>query len=128
VRHHLFHYDKWSDSVVRDGFVAWAKSASRTSIGLNEADGGARGATSSGLSALDALKSHVVKVLERARPRRRATSRSTATSHEGARREAGRIIGETLEMLLEVVTSDPRRTSARHSSPSHRDYIAQKKS
>ncbi|MCA9584393.1 MAG: HD domain-containing protein [Myxococcales bacterium] len=109
VRHHLFHYDGWSDAAVR----RWIKRVGVERLddlyALNRADVAGKGKTKDeDFEALEALKLHVARVLEAGAA---LTTRDLAVDGRVLMQELGlapgRIIGETLTALLEVVLSDP---------------------
>lgn len=110
VRHHLFHYDQWSDAAVR----RWIKRVGSDRIEdlyrLNEADIRGKGPAfdPSHLSNLEALKAHVAKVLAEGAAlstRDLAIDGNTLMKELGLR--PGRIIGEILTTLLEEVIAEP---------------------
>lgn len=110
VRHHLFHYDEWSDAAVR----RWIRRVGRERIedlyALNEADlrGKADEIDEETLAPLLLLKAHVTKVLEAGDA---LSTRDLAIDGHVLMKELGlkpgRIIGEILESLLEEVLADP---------------------
>jgi tRNA nucleotidyltransferase (CCA-adding enzyme) len=111
VRHHLFHYDGWSDQAVR----RWIKRVGPERIEdlyrLNEADLRGKGPIfdeSKDLAPLYALKAHVEKVLAEGAA---LTTRDLAVDGNDLMNELGlprgRIIGQVLEALLEDVIADP---------------------
>ncbi len=110
VRHHLFHYDGWSDQAVR----RWIKRVGRNRVEdlyvLNEADRVGKGPTlgEGDLSPLVALKLHVDKVLAEGAA---LSTRDLVINGNDLMKELGvkpgRTIGQTLEALLEVVLADP---------------------
>ncbi len=112
VRHHLFHYDEWSDQAVR----RWIRRVGRDRIEdlyrLNEADLRGKGPIfkEQDLAALAALKAHVIKVLEAGAA---LSTRDLAIDGNVLMKELGiapgRLIGQVLEALLEVVLADPAR-------------------
>jgi tRNA nucleotidyltransferase (CCA-adding enzyme) len=130
VRHHLFHYDQWSDAAVRRWIRRVGKERIEDLYRLNEADWRSKGRDfEADLSALDALKAHVAKMLEEGTA---TNTRDLAIDGNDIIKELGvkpgRIIGETLEMLLEVVTADPAKNEREALLAVARDFIAQKKS
>jgi tRNA nucleotidyltransferase (CCA-adding enzyme) len=110
VRHHLFHYDAWSDQAVR----RWIKRVGPERIEdlytLNEADLRGKGPIfeEKDLANLTALKAHVEKVLAEGAA---LSTRDLAIDGNVLMKELGlapgRIIGQVLEALLEVVIADP---------------------
>jgi tRNA nucleotidyltransferase (CCA-adding enzyme) len=110
VRHHLFHYDEWSDQAVR----RWIKRVGPERIEdlylLNEADLRGKGPifAEGDLAPLYALKAHVEKVLAEGAA---LSTRDLAIDGNDLMKELGvkpgRIIGQVLEALLEVVIADP---------------------
>ncbi len=110
VRHHLFHYDAWSDQAVR----RWIKRVGPDRIEdlylLNEADLRGKGPIfkEGDLAPLFALKAHVEKVLAEGAAlstRDLAINGNDLIKVLGLR--PGRIIGTVLDALLEVVLADP---------------------
>lgn len=109
VRHHLFHYDKWTDATVRRWIRRVGKDRLEDLFFLNHADAVAKGkdATSS-FEALAALKLHVEKVL--AEGAALSTKDLAVDGHTLMKELAvkpGPILGKVLAQLLEDVTSDP---------------------
>ena len=110
VRHHLFHYDAWSDQAVR----RWIKRVGPERIEdlyvLNEADLRGKGTIFSDddLLPLVALKAHVEKVLAEGAA---LSTRDLVIDGNVLMKELGikpgRIIGQVLEDLLEAVLADP---------------------
>lgn len=110
VRHHLFHYDAWSDQAVR----RWIKRVGPERIEdlytLNEADLRGKGPIfeQNDLAPLLALRAHVEKVLAEGAA---LSTRDLAIDGNVLMKELGlkpgRIIGQVLEALLEVVLADP---------------------
>jgi tRNA nucleotidyltransferase (CCA-adding enzyme) len=110
VRHHLFHYDAWSDQAVR----RWIKRVGPERVAdlytLNEADLRGKGPIfgEADLAPLFALKAHVEKVLAEGAA---LSTRDLAINGNDLIKELGvkpgRIIGAVLEALLEVVLADP---------------------
>jgi tRNA nucleotidyltransferase (CCA-adding enzyme) len=109
VRHHLFHYDQWSDSAVRRWIRRVGPDRVEDLYALNEADVRAKGRDfANDLEALSGLKAHVARVL--AEGAALSTRDLQIDGHDLMRElgvRPGRIIGELLEALLEVVLSDP---------------------
>ena len=110
VRHHLFHYDAWSDQAVR----RWIKRVGPSLVAdlylLNEADLRGKGPIfgENDLSPLIALKAHVEKVLaEGAALSTRDLAIDGNVLIEDLGLKPGRIIGEILDALLEVVIAEP---------------------
>jgi tRNA nucleotidyltransferase (CCA-adding enzyme) len=109
VRHHLFHYDEWSDAAVR----RWIRRVKLERVEdlylLNEADVLAKGRDASeDLAALAALKAHVAKVLAE------GSALSTRDLKVNGRDlmsqlglAPGPVIGDLLDALLEQVLADP---------------------
>lgn len=110
VRHHLFHYDEWSDAAVRRWIRRVGKERVEDLYALNEADirGKAEAIDPASLQPLLALKAHVEKVLAEGAA---LSTRDLAIDGHVLMKELGikpgRIIGEILESLLEDVTADP---------------------
>lgn len=111
VRHHLFHYDSWTDATVR----RWIRRVGPDRVPdlylLNEADLRAKGEKfkESDLEALALLRAHVEKVLAEGAA---LTTRDLAIDGNDLKKELGlapgRIFGEILETLLEEVVADPK--------------------
>ncbi|HVJ94067.1 MAG TPA: HD domain-containing protein [Labilithrix sp.] len=110
VRHHLFHYDQWSDAAVRRWIRRVGKDRILDLYALNDADirGKAEAVESSQFEPLMALRAHVDKVLSEGAA---LSTRDLAIDGHVLMKELGikpgRIIGEILESLLEDVTTDP---------------------
>jgi tRNA nucleotidyltransferase (CCA-adding enzyme) len=110
VRHHLFHYDQWSDAAVRRWIRRVGKERIEDLYALNEADirGKADAIDPDMLSPLAALRGHVERVLAEGAA---LSTRDLAINGNDLMKELGlkpgRIIGEILETLLEDVTADP---------------------
>jgi tRNA nucleotidyltransferase (CCA-adding enzyme) len=110
VRHHLFHYDQWSDAAVRRWIRRVGKDRVLDLYLLNEADVRAKGkGEEPDLRALDALKEHVAKVL--AAGAALSTRDLKANGHDLMRElgvAPGPLVGEVLIALLELVIADPQ--------------------
>jgi tRNA nucleotidyltransferase (CCA-adding enzyme) len=109
VRHHLFHYDQWSDAAVRRWIRRVGKDRVEDLYLLGEADVRAKGvATDVDLAPLVALRAHVEKVLAEGAA---LSTRDLALNGKDLMTELGlapgRVIGRVLEALLEEVTADP---------------------
>ena len=110
VRHHLFHYDKWSDAAVRRWIRRVGKERIEDLYALNEADirGKAPSLDPESLVPLSQLKAHVEKVLAEGAA---LSTRDLAIDGNVLKKELGlkpgRIIGEILSSLLEDVIADP---------------------
>jgi tRNA nucleotidyltransferase (CCA-adding enzyme) len=111
VRHHLFHYDAWSDAAVRRWIKRVGKDRLEDLFVLSEADIRGKGpifVPERDLTPLAALKAHVEKVLAEGAA---LTTRDLAIDGHELMKELGlapgRIIGQVLEALLEVVLADP---------------------
>ena len=110
VRHHLFHYDNWSDAAVRRWIRRVGKERIEDLYALNEADirGKAPAVDPEALLPLVALKGHVEKVLAEGAA---LSTRDLAIDGHDLMKELGikpgRIFGEILEALLEDVIADP---------------------
>lgn len=111
VRHHLFHYDAWSDQAVR----RWIKRVGPERIEdlyrLNEADLRGKGPIfreEKDLAPLVMLKAHVERVLaEGAALSTRDLVIDGNVLMKVVGLKPGRIVGQVLEALLEVVLVDP---------------------
>lgn len=110
VRHHLFHYDGWSDSAVRRWIRRVGKDRIEDLYALNEADLRGKGPIfkEADLAALTLLRAHVDKVL---REGTALSTRDLAINGKDLMKELGLVpgpgIGKMLDELLEAVTSDP---------------------
>lgn len=111
VRHHLFHYDEWSDAAVRRWIRRVGKERIEDLYAINEADlrGKAPVVEPEAFAALTALKAHVERVLAEGTA---LSTRDLAIDGNVLMKELGlkpgRIIGEILETLLEEVTAEPK--------------------
>jgi tRNA nucleotidyltransferase (CCA-adding enzyme) len=110
VRHHLFHYDAWSDQAVRRWIKRVGPERIQDLYALNEADLVGKGPIfgEGDLAPLIALKAHVEKVLAEGAA---LSTRDLLVNGSDLMKELGvkpgRIIGQILEALLEVVLTDP---------------------
>ncbi|MEO6594099.1 MAG: HD domain-containing protein [Planctomycetota bacterium] len=110
VRHHLFHYDQWTDAAVRRWIRRVGKDRVEDLYTLSEADTRAKAATIEPelLQPIAALKAHVERVLAQGAA---LSTRDLAIDGNDLMRECGlapgRLIGEILEALLEDVTAEP---------------------
>ena len=126
VRHHLFHYDEWSDQAVR----RWIKRVGPERIEdlyrLNEADLRGKGPifVDADLLPLVALKAHVERVLAEGAA---LSTRDLAIDGNVLMKELGitpgRIIGVVLEELLEAVLADPARNTREALLPLAREIV-----
>jgi tRNA nucleotidyltransferase (CCA-adding enzyme) len=109
VRHHLFHYDEWSDTAVRRWIRRVGKERVEDLYVLNEADVRAKGRDAAAdLRALEALKAHVERVL--AAGTALSTRDLKVNGHDLIKElglRPGPILGEILSALLELVIADP---------------------
>jgi tRNA nucleotidyltransferase (CCA-adding enzyme) len=110
VRFHLFHYsDEWTDAAVR----RWIRRVGQERVDdlylLNEGDVRGKGRDfDADLDALARLKAHVARVL--AQGAALSTRDLRLNGHDLIQElglKPGRIIGEVLDSLLELVTTDP---------------------
>lgn len=112
VRHHLFHYDQWTDAAVRRWIRRVGKERIEDLWALNEADvrGKADSIESEALAPLQAMKEHVARVLAAGAV---LSTRDLAVDGHDLMRACGlppgRQLGELLEQLLEQVTVEPSR-------------------
>ncbi|MBS2018559.1 MAG: HD domain-containing protein [Deltaproteobacteria bacterium] len=110
VRHHLFHYDAWTDQAVRRWIKRVTPERLEDLYRLNEADLRGKGSIfeEKDLAPLVMLKAHVEKVLAEGAA---LTTRDLAIDGNVIMKELGvapgRIIGVVLEALLEEVLADP---------------------
>jgi tRNA nucleotidyltransferase (CCA-adding enzyme) len=109
VRHHLFHYDQWSDTAVRRWIRRVGSERLDDLYALNAADVRAKGRDfDADLGALAQLKAHVARVV--AEGLALSTRDLRVDGHDLMRElglSPGPLIGEILDMLLEAVTIDP---------------------
>ena len=110
VRHHLFHYDNWSDAAVRRWIRRVGKDRIDDLMRLSEADlrGKAPEVDAAILAPLEALKAHVERIL--AEGAALSTSDLAIDGNVLIKEvgiKPGRIIGEILAHLLEEVIADP---------------------
>jgi tRNA nucleotidyltransferase (CCA-adding enzyme) len=110
VRHHLFHYDAWSDAAVRRWIRRVGKERIFDLYALNEADLRAKGTTfkENELNNLTRLRAHVDKVLAENSAfstRDLAIDGHVLMSEMGL--SPGRIVGQVLTELLELVIAEP---------------------
>lgn len=113
VRHHLFHYDKWTDAAVRRWIQRVGKERLLDLYALNEADLRAKGRDAEpDLAALEALKAHVERVLEQGAA---LSTRDLAVDGHALMQKLGmkpgRLLGDVLKELLEVVLADPTKNT-----------------
>jgi tRNA nucleotidyltransferase (CCA-adding enzyme) len=110
VRHHLFHYDGWSDQAVRRWIKRVGKERIQDLYALNAADLVGKGPIfgEGDLAPLLALQGHVERVLKAGAA---LSTRDLAIDGRDLMKELalspGRVIGVVLEALLEVVLADP---------------------
>ncbi len=109
VRHHLFHYDKWTDAAVRRWVRRVGKERLADLYTLNEADVRSKGRPApSDLDALNGLRAHVARILAEGAA---LSTRDLKVNGRDLMQELGlapgRILGELLEALLEIVINDP---------------------
>ena len=126
VRNHLFHYsDEWSDAAVRRWIRRVGVERLEDLYVLNEADVRAKGRDcSADLDALSHLKAHVAKVL--AEGTALSTRDLKVNGHDLIRElgvRPGPIIGEILDALLEVVTSEPSANDREALLAKAREYV-----
>lgn len=110
VRHHLFHYDAWSDQAVRRWIKRVGPERIQDLYTLNEADLRGKGPIfeEKDLAPLFALRAHVEKVLaEGAALSTRDLAIDGNVLMKDLGLKPGRIIGQVLEALLELVLADP---------------------
>jgi len=110
VRHHLFHYDAWSDATVRRWIKRVGPERVEDLYALNEADLRGKGPIfeEKQLAHLFTLKAHVERVLAEGAA---LTTRDLAIDGNDLMKEVGlrpgRIIGVVLEALLDEVIAEP---------------------
>ncbi|MBK6460531.1 MAG: HD domain-containing protein [Myxococcales bacterium] len=114
VRHHLFHYDGWTDAAVRRWIRRVGREHLESLYALNCADLEAKGPDvpghdpSLGPAPLELLKAHVERVL--AEGTALSTRDLTINGHDLMRElglPPGKLLGVLLGELLEEVTTDP---------------------
>jgi tRNA nucleotidyltransferase (CCA-adding enzyme) len=115
VRHHVFHYsEEWNDATVRRWIRRVGKDRVEDLYMLNDADVRAKGLDpSADLSALEALRAHVKRVLEAGAVL--STKDLNIDGHELMRElglRPGPILGQILQHLLDLVTHDPSLNNA----------------
>ncbi|HEX5052409.1 MAG TPA: HD domain-containing protein [Planctomycetota bacterium] len=124
VRHHLFHYDQWTDAAVRRWIRRVGKDRLEDLYALSEADTRAKAEVIEPelLLPIQALRSHVERVLAKGAA---LSTRDLAIDGDDLMREfgrpPGRWIGEVLDALLEDVTAEPagnERTALLHKARS----------
>ena len=126
VRHHLFHYDAWSDQAVRRWIKRVGPSLLEDLYLLNEADLRGKGTifADADLLPLVALKAHVEKVLAEGAA---LSTRDLAIDGNVLIKELGikpgRIIGQVLEELLELVITDPALNTSEGLLPLAREIV-----
>jgi tRNA nucleotidyltransferase (CCA-adding enzyme) len=112
VRHHLFHYDRWSDAATRRWIRRVGKDRIDDLLLLNEADVRAKAPSIEPelLQPLAAMKEHIARVLAAGTA---LSARDLAIDGHDLMRECGlaegRLIGAILAALLDEVTADPAR-------------------
>ncbi len=110
VRHHLFHYDAWTDAHVRRWVRRVGKDRLEDLYLLNEADVNAKGKDASAdLAGLAALRVHVARILAEGAA---LSTRDLKVNGNDLMTELGRKPGpwlkEVLEALLDAVTNEPK--------------------
>lgn len=128
VRHHLFHYDQWSDAAVRRWIQRVGKDRLLDLYALNEADLRAKGRdVVPDLGALEALKAHVERVLEQGAA---LSTRDLAIDGHALMQKLGmkpsRLLGDVLKELLEVVLADPTKNTEEALLDEARAIVAKK--
>jgi tRNA nucleotidyltransferase (CCA-adding enzyme) len=130
VRHHIFHYsDEWSDATVRKWIRRVGVDRIEDLYRLNEADIRAKGKEASAdLSALEALKAHVKKVIEAGAAL--STKDLQIDGHDLMRElslRPGPILGRTLQHLLDLVTNEPGLNNGPDLLARAREFVAESK-
>jgi tRNA nucleotidyltransferase (CCA-adding enzyme) len=126
VRHHLFHYNDWTDAAVRRWIRRVGPDRVEDLYVLNSADVRAKGRDfDADLEALARLKAHVAHVLAEGAA---LSTRDLLVNGKDLMHELGlapgRIIGEILDHLLEVVTGDPTRNERETLLALAREHVA----
>jgi tRNA nucleotidyltransferase (CCA-adding enzyme) len=129
VRHHLFHYNEWTDAAVRRWIRRVGPDRVEDLYVLNAADVRAKGRDFEGdLDALSRLKAHVARVLAEGAA---LSTRDLLVNGKDIIRELGvapgPIIGEILDHLLEVVTGDPSKNERETLLALAREYVESRK-
>jgi tRNA nucleotidyltransferase (CCA-adding enzyme) len=128
VRHHIVHYsEEWNDATVRRWIRRVGTDRIEDLYRLNEADVRAKGKEfSADLSALEALKAHVKKVIEEGAA---LSTKDLAIDGHDLMRELslrpGPILGQTLQHLLDVVTNEPGLNNAPDLLARAREFVAE---
>ncbi|MBK6698181.1 MAG: HD domain-containing protein [Myxococcales bacterium] len=110
VRHHLFHYDKWTDAAVRRWIRRVGPDRLEDLYAINRADVLGKGtpATEADLVALSGLREHVARLLAEGAA---LSAKDLKISGHDLIKELGlapgRVVGELLAALLEEVLGDP---------------------
>jgi tRNA nucleotidyltransferase (CCA-adding enzyme) len=111
VRHHMWHYDGWTDAAVRRWIRRVGTNRVEDLYGLREADIRGKGpakVTPEDFDSLGALRVHVERILAEGAA---LTTRDLKINGHDLMRDLGlkpgRILGEILEQLLELVINDP---------------------
>ncbi len=127
VRHHIFHYaSDWSDATVR----RWIRRVGADRVSdlwaLNEADVRAKGLDATeDLASLGHLKEHVARVIAEGAA---LSTRDLRINGHDLMRELGlppgRIVGQLLEALLEMVTTDPSINARETLLAKAKEYLA----
>ena len=110
VRHHLFHYDKWTDAAVRRWIRRVGPDRLEDLYAINRADVLGKGtpATEADLVALSGLREHVARLLaEGAALSAKDLKISGHALITDLGLAPGRVVGELLAALLEEVLGDP---------------------
>ena len=110
VRHHLFHYDKWTDAAVRRWIRRVGPDRLEDLYAINRADVLGKGtpATDADLVALSGLREHVARLLaEGAALSAKDLKISGHDLIKDLGLAPGRVVGELLAALLEEVLGDP---------------------
>lgn len=127
VRHHLFHYDQWTDAAVRRWIRRVGKERIEDLFTLNEADvrGKAPAIEAADLAPLAAMKEHVARVLAAGDA---LSVRDLAIDGHDLMRELGRQpgpwLGEVLGQLLEQVTAEPAKNERQALLAAARSLVA----
>ncbi len=131
VRFHMWHYDGWTDAAVRRWIRRVGTHRVEDLYALREADIRGKGPTKvmpEDFDSLGALKVHVERILAEGAA---LTTKDLKVNGNDLMRELalkpGRILGEILEQLLEVVINDPTENDRERLLGRARDIVGSKK-